>query len=264
MQYVCNLTRFTRMSVTSHSQPLINAKHQFQVTNYLQTIFKTITNEPIGLIILITSWLTNNIAPFHSRSNDHHYMGLSVGTTMDGELLIGTTPGKEGPKMVLPVPVVTMMGTDDFDGTTMGVSVGTMLGKSMGLPVPVGTILGTRVGSTIQTVSRGDTVGSTTETGRRGGTIVGAGTTMGLAAGVFDNTTTGLSIGNTSTGLLLPVGTTIGIASPSPSRSDVTSEGLLPALSASNPPPACKATFPKLPKSPPPSCKVNFPKETPH
>jgi hypothetical protein len=39
MQYVCNLTRFTRLGVTSHSQPLINAKHKFQVTNYLQTIF---------------------------------------------------------------------------------------------------------------------------------------------------------------------------------------------------------------------------------
>jgi hypothetical protein len=35
MQYVCNLTWFTRLSVTSHSQPLINAKYQFQVTNYL-------------------------------------------------------------------------------------------------------------------------------------------------------------------------------------------------------------------------------------
>jgi hypothetical protein len=64
MQYVCYLTRFTRLSVTSHSQPLINAKHKIQVTNYLQTIFKTLTNEPIGLIILITSWLTINIAPF--------------------------------------------------------------------------------------------------------------------------------------------------------------------------------------------------------
>jgi hypothetical protein len=38
MQYVCNLTRFTRLGVTSHSQPLINTKHKFQVTNYLQTI----------------------------------------------------------------------------------------------------------------------------------------------------------------------------------------------------------------------------------
>jgi hypothetical protein len=35
MQYVCTLTRSTRLSVTSHSHPLINAKHQFQVTNYL-------------------------------------------------------------------------------------------------------------------------------------------------------------------------------------------------------------------------------------
>jgi hypothetical protein len=32
-----------------------------------------ITNEPIGLIILITSWLTIDIAPFHARSNEHHY-----------------------------------------------------------------------------------------------------------------------------------------------------------------------------------------------
>jgi hypothetical protein len=39
MQYVCNPTRFTWLGVTSHSQPLINAKHKFQVTNYLQTIF---------------------------------------------------------------------------------------------------------------------------------------------------------------------------------------------------------------------------------
>jgi hypothetical protein len=64
MQHVRDLTRFTRLGVTSHSQPLINAKYQFQVTNYLQTTFYTITNEPIGLIILITSWLTINIAPF--------------------------------------------------------------------------------------------------------------------------------------------------------------------------------------------------------
>jgi hypothetical protein len=64
MQYVCNLTRFTRLSVTSHSHPIINAKHKFQVTNYLQTIFQTRTNDPIGLIILITSWLTINSAPF--------------------------------------------------------------------------------------------------------------------------------------------------------------------------------------------------------
>jgi hypothetical protein len=35
MQYVCNLTRSTRLSVTGHSQPLINAKYQFQVANYL-------------------------------------------------------------------------------------------------------------------------------------------------------------------------------------------------------------------------------------
>jgi hypothetical protein len=33
IQYVFNLTRFTRLCVTSHSQPLINAKHQFQLTN---------------------------------------------------------------------------------------------------------------------------------------------------------------------------------------------------------------------------------------
>jgi hypothetical protein len=64
MQYVCNLTQFTRMCVTSHSQPLINTKYKFQVTNYLQTIFQTITNEPIGLILLIASWLTIYIAPF--------------------------------------------------------------------------------------------------------------------------------------------------------------------------------------------------------
>jgi hypothetical protein len=31
-------------------------------------------NEPIGLIILITSWLTINITTFPSRSNEHHYM----------------------------------------------------------------------------------------------------------------------------------------------------------------------------------------------
>jgi hypothetical protein len=39
IQYVFNLTRFTRLWVTSHSQPLINTKYKFQVTNYLQTIF---------------------------------------------------------------------------------------------------------------------------------------------------------------------------------------------------------------------------------
>jgi hypothetical protein len=38
IQYVCTLTRFTRLCVTSHSQPLINTKQKFQVTNYLQTI----------------------------------------------------------------------------------------------------------------------------------------------------------------------------------------------------------------------------------
>jgi hypothetical protein len=38
IQYVFNLTRFTRLYVTSHSQPLINTKYKFQVTNYLQTI----------------------------------------------------------------------------------------------------------------------------------------------------------------------------------------------------------------------------------
>jgi hypothetical protein len=37
MGYLCvfNLTRFTRLCVTSHSQPLINAKYKLQVTNYL-------------------------------------------------------------------------------------------------------------------------------------------------------------------------------------------------------------------------------------
>jgi hypothetical protein len=35
MQNVCTRTRSTRLSVTSHSKPLINAKHQSQVTNYL-------------------------------------------------------------------------------------------------------------------------------------------------------------------------------------------------------------------------------------
>jgi hypothetical protein len=35
MQYVCNLTRSTRLSVIIHSPPPINAKYQFQVTNYL-------------------------------------------------------------------------------------------------------------------------------------------------------------------------------------------------------------------------------------
>jgi hypothetical protein len=64
MQHVCKLTRFTRLCVTSHSQPRINTKYKLKVTNYLQTILQTITNEPIGLIILITSWLTINIALF--------------------------------------------------------------------------------------------------------------------------------------------------------------------------------------------------------
>jgi hypothetical protein len=35
MQYVRDLTRSTRLVVPSHSQPLINTKHQIQVTNYL-------------------------------------------------------------------------------------------------------------------------------------------------------------------------------------------------------------------------------------
>jgi hypothetical protein len=36
MQYVCKLTRSTRLCATSHSQPLINAKYKFQV-KYLKT-----------------------------------------------------------------------------------------------------------------------------------------------------------------------------------------------------------------------------------
>jgi hypothetical protein len=35
MHYVHHLTRFTRLCVTSHSQPLINTKYQIQVTKYL-------------------------------------------------------------------------------------------------------------------------------------------------------------------------------------------------------------------------------------
>jgi hypothetical protein len=35
MQYVCDLTRSTRLDVLSHSQPLVNAKYQIRVTNYL-------------------------------------------------------------------------------------------------------------------------------------------------------------------------------------------------------------------------------------
>jgi hypothetical protein len=62
MHYVRRLIRFTRLCVASHSQPLINTKYQIQVTKYLLKI----TNEPIGLIMLIASWLTN------SRSNEHH------------------------------------------------------------------------------------------------------------------------------------------------------------------------------------------------
>jgi hypothetical protein len=38
IQYVCTITRSTWMCVTSHSQPTINTKYKFQVTNYLQTI----------------------------------------------------------------------------------------------------------------------------------------------------------------------------------------------------------------------------------
>jgi hypothetical protein len=60
MHQADNLTRFTRLCVTSHSHPLINTKYKIQVTHYLETI----TNEPIGLIILITSWLTINIITF--------------------------------------------------------------------------------------------------------------------------------------------------------------------------------------------------------
>jgi hypothetical protein len=37
-----------------------------------------ITNEPIGLIILITSWLTINIATFPLRSNGHHNPGTDT------------------------------------------------------------------------------------------------------------------------------------------------------------------------------------------
>jgi hypothetical protein len=35
MQHIRDLTRSTRLGVPSHSQPLINAKYQIQVTNYL-------------------------------------------------------------------------------------------------------------------------------------------------------------------------------------------------------------------------------------
>jgi hypothetical protein len=60
MHYAGNLTRLTRLRVTSHSHPLINTKYKIQVTKYLLII----TNEPIKLIVLITSWLTINITTF--------------------------------------------------------------------------------------------------------------------------------------------------------------------------------------------------------
>jgi hypothetical protein len=41
---------------------------KLQVTNYLSTI----TNEPIGLIILITSWLTIKSLLFPFRLNEYH------------------------------------------------------------------------------------------------------------------------------------------------------------------------------------------------
>jgi hypothetical protein len=37
-QQAYNIIRITLLCVTSYSQPLINTKHKFQVTNYLQTI----------------------------------------------------------------------------------------------------------------------------------------------------------------------------------------------------------------------------------
>jgi hypothetical protein len=39
IQYMFNLTRLTPLCVTSYSQPLINTKYKFQVTNYLQAMF---------------------------------------------------------------------------------------------------------------------------------------------------------------------------------------------------------------------------------
>jgi hypothetical protein len=49
------------------------------------------TNEPIGLIILITSWLTINITTFPSRSNEHHYA-----PTADAGPTLWTTPQAPG------------------------------------------------------------------------------------------------------------------------------------------------------------------------
>jgi hypothetical protein len=72
MKYICKLTRFTRMCVTSHAQPLINAKYKIPSNKLLVNKIVNNTDEPIGLIILITSWLTINIATFPPRSNAHH------------------------------------------------------------------------------------------------------------------------------------------------------------------------------------------------
>jgi hypothetical protein len=93
MQYVCKPTRSTRLCVTSHSQPLINTKYKFQVTNYLQTIFQTITNEPIGLIIFITSWLTINISPFTLGKMNIIKNSTTQGYSPRARLLFSLAPG---------------------------------------------------------------------------------------------------------------------------------------------------------------------------
>jgi hypothetical protein len=43
MQYAGNLTRFTRLCVTSHSQPLINAKYQIPSNKLL--VNKIVSNK---------------------------------------------------------------------------------------------------------------------------------------------------------------------------------------------------------------------------
>jgi hypothetical protein len=90
MQYVLVPTRATRLEVPSHSQPLINTKYLIQVT----------TNEPIGLIILITSWLTSNISTFPSRSNEHHYCWQQAETS-DFSGCMGRKAGRKGKSQLL-------------------------------------------------------------------------------------------------------------------------------------------------------------------
>jgi hypothetical protein len=60
----------TWLCVTSYSQPQTNKEYIISGTNSPVT---NLTHDPIGLIILITSWLTSNYFLSFSYLNEHNY-----------------------------------------------------------------------------------------------------------------------------------------------------------------------------------------------